>query len=293
MNLFNLFGTGQDLNTGAFITLNGKKLKESIADIKKAYAEAENMDGSKRKTIFSWLMGNFNKDYDLAKDLDSDVAALQKFKDKLNNNVAPATAMENLLKNGSVTLQEFAKNADEGTLSLKNFFSSVTGAGKLTNAIKGIGLQMLTTAGQAAAIWAITEGFRLVVNAVQDYVNRAEIAKEKMEESIQAYRFTMTSTNFGSNSMPRCFLTGNQRRAAAKERIKDDAIGHGRVSDRILAEIEDNHMRERDTKIGLAEQRQVAFLGIAFQILPLKSKQKKSTLRGKLSKCSFRKQSAN
>ena len=203
MNLFNLFGTGQDLNTGAFITLNGKKLKESIADIKKAYAEAENMDGSKRKTIFSWLMGNFNKDSDLAKDLDSDVAALQKFKDKLNNNVAPATAMENLLKNGSVTLQEFAKNADEGTLSLKNFFSSVTGAGKLTNAIKGIGLQMLTTAGQAAAIWAITEGFRLVVNAVQDYVNRAEIAKEKMEESIQAYRFTMTSTNFGSNSMPR------------------------------------------------------------------------------------------
>ena len=203
MNLFNLFGTGQDLNTGAFITLNGKKLKESIADIKKAYAEAENMDGSKRKTIFSWLMGNFNKDYDLAKDLDSDVAALQKFKDKLNNNVAPATAMENLLKNGSVTLQEFAKNADEGTLSLKNFFSSVTGAGKLTNAIKGIGLQMLTTAAQAAAIWAITEGFRLVANAIKDYINRAEIAKEKMENSKKAYRFTMTSTNFGSNSMPR------------------------------------------------------------------------------------------
>lgn len=76
-----------------------------------------------------------------------------------------------------------------------------------------------------------------------------------------------------------CFLTGNQRRAAAKERIKDDAIGHGKVSDRILAEIEDNHMRERDTKIGLAEQRQVAFLGIAFQILPLKSKQKEHPKR--------------
>lgn len=94
--------------------------------------------------------------------------------------------------------------------------------------------------------------------------------------------------------VPKAFrAAGNQRSAAAKERIKDDAIGHGRVSDRILAEIEDNHMRERDTKIGLAEQRQVAFLEIAFQILPLKSKQKKSTLRGKLSKCSFRKQSAN
>lgn len=61
--------------------------------------------------------------------------------------------------------------------------------------------------------------------------------------------------------------------------FKDDAIGHGRVSDRILAEIEDNHMRERDTKIGLAEQRQVAFLEIAFQILPLKSKQKEHPKR--------------
>lgn len=65
--------------------------------------------------------------------------------------------------------------------------------------------------------------------------------------------------------VPKAFrAAGNQRRAAAKERIKDDAIGHGRVSDRILAEIEDNHMRERDTKIGLAEQIQVAFLEIAF-----------------------------
>lgn len=209
MNLFNLFGTGQDLNTGAFITLNGKKLKESIADIKKAYAEAENMDGSKRKTIFSWLMGNFNKDYDLAKDLDSDVAALQKFKDELNNNVAPATAMENLLKNGSVTLQEFAKNADEGTLSLKNFFSFVTGASKLTNAIKGISLQLLTIAGQAAAIWAITEGFRLVVNAVQDYINRVEIAKDKMESSRKAYQDT-TNEIESLNSE----LEGNSKRIA-------------------------------------------------------------------------------
>ena len=49
--------------------------------------------------------------------------------------------------------------------------------------------------------------------------------------------------------VPKAFrAAGNQRRAAAKERIKDDAIGHGRVSDRILVEIEDNHMRERDTK---------------------------------------------
>jgi len=98
------------------------------------------------------------------------------------------------------------------------------------------------------------------------YISLGRIGQEKTSTSAQKshfiftmYRFTMTSTNFGSNSMPRCFLTGNQRRAAAKERIKDDAIGHGRVSDRILAEIEDNHMRERDTKIGLTEQRRWLF----------------------------------
>ena len=60
--------------------------------------------------------------------------------------------------------------------------------------------------------------------------------------------------------VPKAFrAAGSQRRAAVKEQIKDDAIGHGRVSDRILAEIEDNHMRERDTKIGLAEQRRWLF----------------------------------
>ena len=51
--------------------------------------------------------------------------------------------------------------------------------------------------------------------------------------------------------VPKAFrAAGNQRRAAAKERIKDDAIGHGSLSDKILAEIADNHMRERHTKKG-------------------------------------------
>ena len=115
----------------------------------------------------------------------------------------PTDAINDNLKNASVILQDFVAHTDKANISVENFFSSVTGAGKLTNAIKGIGLQMLTTAAQAAAIWAITEGFRLVVNAIKDYINRAEIAKEKMENSKKAYRFTMTSTNFGSNSMPR------------------------------------------------------------------------------------------
>lgn len=189
MNLFNLFGTGNDLNTGTFLTLNGKRAKDSIEDFRKAFSEANDMGVTKKGTVLSWLAGNFNNDYDLAKNLDSDTKALQAFNKEFEKSHNKNAALKKL-EGASVTLQEFAKNADEGTLSLKNFFSSVTGASKLTNAIKGIGLQMLTTAAQAAAIWAITEGFRLVVNAIKDYINRAEIAKEKMENSKKAYQDT-------------------------------------------------------------------------------------------------------
>lgn len=203
MNLFNLFGTGNDLNTGTFLTLNGKRAKDSIEDFRKAFSEANLLGGTKKGTLFSWLTGNFNNDYDLAKDLDNDVVALQAFMSEVKKGKDPTDAINDNLKNASVILQDFVAHTDKANISVENFFSSVTGAGKLTNAIKGIGLQMLTTAAQAAAIWAITEGFRLVVNAIKDYINRAEIAKEKMENSKKAYRFTMTSTNFGSNSMPR------------------------------------------------------------------------------------------
>ena len=147
------------------------------------------MGSTKNGILFAWLTGNFDKDYDIAKNLDTDILAIKRFNAEFEETGKKADALSKL-EGASVTLQEFAKNADEGTLSLKNFFSSVTGASKLTNAIKGIGLQMLTTAAQAAAIWAITEGFRLVVNAIKDYINRAEIAKEKMENSKKAYQDT-------------------------------------------------------------------------------------------------------
>lgn len=203
MNLFNMWGTGNDLTSGSFVTLNGKAWRESIEDFRKAFTEANDMGSTKKGTLFAWLTGNFNKDYDFVKDLDADTEALQKFKTAYESGDSKEVAFDKTLKNSSVILQDFVNHTDDASISVKNFFRSVTGAGKLTNAIKDIGLQMLATTAQAAAIWAITEVFRLAVNAVQDYVNRAEIAKEKMENSKKAYRFTMTSTNFGSNSMPR------------------------------------------------------------------------------------------
>lgn len=147
------------------------------------------MGSTKNGILFAWLTGNFDKDYDIAKNLDTDILAIKRFNAEFEKTGKKADALSKL-EGASVTLQEFAKNADEGTLSLKNFFSSVTGVGALKNALKGIGLQMLTTAAQAAAIWAISEAFRWAVTQVQNYINRAEIAKEKMENSKKAYQDT-------------------------------------------------------------------------------------------------------
>lgn len=190
-----MWGTGNDLTSGSFVTLNGKAWRESIADFRKAFTEANNMGGTKKGTLLSWLTGNFNKDYDFVKDLDADTKALQKFMDAYTNKSSETfnkkeESFNATLKDSSVILQDFVNHTDKANISVQNFFSSVTGASKLTNAIKGIGLQMLTTAAQAAAIWAITEGFRLAVNAIKDYINRAEIAKEKMENSKKAYQDT-------------------------------------------------------------------------------------------------------
>ena len=57
-----MFGTGYDLNTGSFVTLNGKRWRESITDFRKAFTEANNMGGTKKGTLLSWLAGNFNSD---------------------------------------------------------------------------------------------------------------------------------------------------------------------------------------------------------------------------------------
>lgn len=195
MNLFNLVGTGQDLNTGAFVTVNGKQWKESLNDLVQAFKEANNLGATKKGTVLSWLAGNFNKDYDFVKDLNADTEALQNFMDVYNAQEGKEKknkeeVINATLKDSSDILQDFVAHTDDASISVQNFFSSVTGASKLTNALKGIGLQMLTTAAQAAAIWAITEGFRLVANAIKDYINRAEIAKEKMENSKKAYQDT-------------------------------------------------------------------------------------------------------
>lgn len=44
------------------------------------------MGVTKKGTVLSWLTGNFNNDYDLAKNLDSDTKALQAFNEEFERN---------------------------------------------------------------------------------------------------------------------------------------------------------------------------------------------------------------
>lgn len=190
MNLFNLFGTGNDLNTGTFLTLNGKRAKDSIKDFRKAFSEANLLGGTKKGTLFSWLTGNFNNDYDFAKDLDNDVVALQAFMEAVKNGIKPTKAINDNLKDASVVLQDFVAHTDKANISVENFFSSVTGYKNAITALKGFGMQFLVTAGQMVAVWAISKAIDLAVEAVNNYVNRVEIAKDKMESSRKAYQDT-------------------------------------------------------------------------------------------------------
>lgn len=190
MNLFNLLGTGQDLNTGSFVTLNGKALRESIADFRKAFTEANNMGGTKKGTLLSLLAGNFNSDYDLAKNLDTDTVALQKFLKVYKSGDDKVKIINETIKDSSVVLQDFIAHTDDASISVKNFFSSVTGVGKLTNALKGIGMQMLVTFGQMAAVWAVSEVFNLIGKGINYLAHYNDIAKETMEESRKAYQDT-------------------------------------------------------------------------------------------------------
>ena len=177
------------MDTGSFVTLNGKKWSESVADIKTVLAEISGIEDSKPGVILSWLMGNFNGDYDFAKNLNTDASALREFNRVLTETGKRDKALKKL-DGASVAMQNFAKNTTEGTLSAQKFYDSITGVDDLLTAIESFGLQTLVTLGQMAAIWAISEGIKLVVNAVQDYIDRADIAKEKMEESVKTYQNT-------------------------------------------------------------------------------------------------------
>ena len=58
-----MVGVGNDLQNGAFITLNGKQWKESFDDLVQAAQKANSIDITKGETLLAWATGNFDTDY--------------------------------------------------------------------------------------------------------------------------------------------------------------------------------------------------------------------------------------
>ena len=57
MNLFNLFGTGKDLNTGTFLTLNGKEQKILLKILEKPSLKLIFWAAQKKEVYFlGWLV---------------------------------------------------------------------------------------------------------------------------------------------------------------------------------------------------------------------------------------------
>mgnify|MGYP000000349235 CR=1 FL=1 len=76
-----MVGVGNDLQNGAFITLNGKQWKESFDDLVQAAQKANSIDITKGETLLAWATGNFDTDYNesfrnlFSSDIDLDLLA--------------------------------------------------------------------------------------------------------------------------------------------------------------------------------------------------------------------------
>ena len=86
----------------------------------------------------------------------------------------------------SPEIQNYVKSAKNGKLTteaFKNSLNSVTKASKIGE----VALKGLAMAGNMLAFWAITKGIELAVNALDNFINRAENAREALDESSSSF----------------------------------------------------------------------------------------------------------
>lgn len=111
-----------------------------------------------------------------------DINALKNFNTELQNGKSYVEAYKSTVANSNtVTRQQAVAYAKSGqTLS-----SFTTNLQKTTVASKAseIALKGLAMAGNMIAFWAITKGIELAVNALDNFINRAENAREALDDS--------------------------------------------------------------------------------------------------------------
>ena len=183
-----MFGTGKDVDTGkAYVTFLGQESKKTVADIKTAFAELEQIGkyssngasiNDKGGLLGAFLLGNANTDYNISGSLKADCNALTEYFRLIKSEGYDANDAINLIKDtvpdATESFEKFAKGIDTSGKSLTecitefipSFIKQVTHATTVTeilgNVIVGLGSalkSMAVTAGITLAITALGKAF--------------------------------------------------------------------------------------------------------------------------------------
>lgn len=207
LNLLNIFGTTKSNGQTKF-ALFGKETKQSIAEIKEVMSVMEDASkyfgksdsDLKLGALGSFLLGNGNKEYDVTKNLKTDLEALTSLFDELSKRpVSLEKAMESVKQSFAVSdeFDEFAKKVDATGKSfdqlsneyIPQYITKVTGATSVTTFFTGAIDMLKAAAGTLAAsliigvaITAFTKLIGMAADAIDNAIVTMDEAKEKSKE---------------------------------------------------------------------------------------------------------------
>ena len=220
LNLLNIFGTTKSNGQTKF-ALFGKEAKQSIAEIKEVMSVMEDASkyfgksdsDLKLGALGSFLLGNGNKEYDVTKNLKTDLEALTSLFDELSKRpVSLEKAMESVKQSFAVSdeFDEFAKKVDATGKSfdqlsgeyIPQYITKVTGATAVTTFFTGAIDMLKAAAGTLAAsliigvaITAFTKLIGMAADAIDNAIVTIDEAKEKSKEMGSSLNEEVSSLN--------------------------------------------------------------------------------------------------
>jgi hypothetical protein len=184
LNLLNMFGTGKDIDTGkAYVTFLGQESKKTVADIKTAFTELEQVGkysgngasvNDKGGLLGAFLLGNANTDYNISGSLKADCNALTEYFRLIKSEGYDANDALDLVKNTvpdvTESFEKFAKGIDVSGKSLTecitefipSFIKQVTHATTVTKILGNV----MVGLGSALKSIAVTAGITLAITAL-------------------------------------------------------------------------------------------------------------------------------
>lgn len=115
-----------------------------------------------------------------------DISALRNFNKELQSGKSYVEAYKSTVANSNTVTRQQAVAYVKSGQTLRSFTANLQ---KTTVAAKAgqVALKGLAMAGNMLAFWAITKGIELAVNALDNFINRAENAREALDESSSSF----------------------------------------------------------------------------------------------------------